>query len=145
MFTFAFCAAFLAAEPTAREVAEQYLAAALAEKPDDAVKLAVAGQSPSRVKTAEEVKKVVGTASLPMPTVVASVAKKEAIAVTGPFKMPKANADGNDVGVLVLTLKQTDDGWRVKDIDFRTETRAKEVVAAFKKANADAAEIPAKK
>ena len=145
MFAVAFCVSFVAAEPTPREIAEQYLAAALNDKPDEAVKLALDGTSPARVKSAEEVKKLVVTTSLPMPMVVVSAAKKEALAVTGTFKRAKAGPDGEEVGVLVLTVRQTDKGWRVKDIDVRSEARAKDIVAAFKKANTDAKEIVEKK
>jgi hypothetical protein len=144
MFALAFCISS-AAEPTPREIAEQYLAAALSDKPDEAVKLALDGTSPARVKSAEEVKKQVVTTSLPMPVVVVSAVKKEAIAVTGTFKRAKPGPDGEEVGVLVLTVRQTDKGWRVKDIDVRSEARAKEIVKAFQKANADAKELPEKK
>lgn len=135
-----------AAAPDARAVAEQYVAAALAGKTDDAAKLAAEGQSPAKPKKIEEFKAIVGKDKLALPTVFASDGKKYALAVSDPLKLTKANPDGTQPeGVLVFVLVKRGDDWRVKDIDFREPEKAKKLVEDMKKFMPDAAELKPKK
>lgn len=130
-----------AADP--RAVVEGYVVAALAGKADDAVKLAVEGQSPSRKDQVEEFKALVDAKTVKLPTVFVGAAKGRAIAVSEEVKITKANPDGRDKGHLVFALVKSGDKWLVKDIDFRTEEKAKEQVEEFKKKNPDSKELPA--
>jgi hypothetical protein len=127
-----------AADP--RAVAEQYVAAALAGKADDAVKLAVEGQSPSRKDKIEELKASVEAKAVKLPTVFVGAAKGQAIAASEAFKITKANADGLGKGHLVFSLVKSGDKWLVKDIDFRDEEKAKDQVEKFKTKHPDAKE-----
>ena len=132
--------------PDARAVAEQYVAAALAGKTDDAVKLAAEGQSTAKPKKIEEFKDGVGKDKLALPTVLFSDAKKYALAVSDPLKLTKANPDGTQPeGVLVFVLVKRGDDWRVKDIDFRDTEKAKKLVEDMKKLMPDATELKPKK
>jgi hypothetical protein len=127
----------------ARSVAEQYVAAALSGKTDDAVKLAVEGQSTAKPKKIEELKEAIGKDKLLLPTVYFSDAKKYALAVSDSVKVndPK----GAQEGVLVFVLVKRDDGWRVKDIDFRDAAKAKKLVEDMQKLMPDAMELKPKK
>src|SRR4051812_24437780 len=82
--------------PDARAIVEQYVAAALGGKTDDAAKLAVEGQSPSKPKRIEEFKELIGKDKLALTTVLASDGKKSALAVSDSVKLTKANPDGTD-------------------------------------------------
>jgi hypothetical protein len=128
----------------ARQVIEGYVAAALEGKADAAAALAEEGQSPSREKSINELKEMLGVKALKLVTVHASDGKGRAIAVSEGVKLAQANPDGRDKGLLVFELKKTDKGWLVRDIDFRTEDRAKEQVKQFLEKYADAKELPAK-
>lgn len=134
-----------AAEPTpnARQVAEAYLAAARAGKAEVAAKLGLPGKSPSRPKAAEEVKAMTPADKLPVETVLASAEKNYALAVTQPFRGPKPDAAGRDLGCIVLTLNKTADGWRVRDIDFRSPEEVMKRLKEAKERFKDATEIPA--
>lgn len=125
-----------------RTVVERYVAAALAGKTDDAVKLAVEGQSPSNKDKIEEFKALVDAKSVRFPTVFVGTTKGQAIAVSEAVKITEADSDGRDTGRLVFALVKSRDQWLVKDIDFRTEANAKEQVEKFKSKNADAKELP---
>ena len=129
----------------ARQVAESYVGSALAGKPEDAAMLGAEGKSPARKESAEKLKEIVGKDKLPVTTVIASDAKGYALAVTGPFKVTDPKPGRPDAGCLVLTLTKTKDGWRVKDIDFRTEEEAKKQVEAVPDLYPDAQAIPAAK
>ena len=96
----------------ARAVAEQYVAAALGGKADDAAKLAAEGQSPSKPKKIEEFKELVGKDKLALATVLASDGKKYALAVSDAVKLAKPNPAGQDAGVLVFVLVKRGDEWR---------------------------------
>ena len=104
----------------ARDVVVQYVAAALSGKVDDAVALAVEGQSPSKPEKVKEFKTIVKAAKIQ------SVWEDEgnAIAVSDEIK---------DKGYLVFALVRSKDKWLVKDIDLRSEEKAKEQVEKFKK------------
>src|SRR5262249_14729232 len=84
----------------ARTVSERYLAAAIAGKVDDAIALAVDGQSPGRKKTIEEVKALVGAKALKLPTVWADDKQGQAIAVSDEITLMKVGPDGQNKGHL---------------------------------------------
>src|SRR3954471_6186162 len=69
-----------------RQVAEAYLAAALAGKPEDAAKFAEEGKSPSRPESVKELRKVVAATQLALPTVLFSDKKGFALAVSDEIK-----------------------------------------------------------
>lgn len=127
-----------------RATVEKYVAAALAGRVDDAVGLAVDGQSPSRKGTVEEFKTLVDAKAVKMPTVWADEKKGQAVAVSEEIKITEARPDGRGKGHLVFSLVRAGDRWLVKDIDFRTGEKAKEQVDGFRKKNPDAKELPAK-
>jgi hypothetical protein len=131
-----------AADP--RAAVERYVAAALVGKVDDAVKLAVEGQSPSKKDKVEEFKMMVDAKAVKLPTVFFSAVNGQAIAVSEEVKITKANPDGRDKGHLVFGLVKSGDNWLVKDIDFRTEEKAKDQIEKFKTKHPDAKELPAK-
>ncbi len=129
--------------PNPRQVAEQYLAAALADKPDDAVKLAEEGKSPARPDSVKKLKELIGANALALPTVLFSDKNAYALAVSAPIKLAKPQPDGSDRGCLLFTLKQTKDGtWLVKDVDLRSADEAATRVKEAKKAHDDAKELP---
>jgi hypothetical protein len=128
-----------------RQVAEAYVAASLAGKPDDAAALGAEGTSPAKPKSADKLKAVVGKDRLPVATVTVSEAGGYALAVTGPFKVANAKPGRPETGCLVFTLTKTKDGWRVKDLDLRSEEDAKKQLEAVPGLYPDAKEIPAAK
>src|SRR4051812_19551941 len=75
----------------AREAVEGYVAAALAGKVDDAAASAVKGQSPAAKKRVEELRKLVGAKALKITTAFASPKDGQAIAVSEPVKLTRAN------------------------------------------------------
>ena len=108
-----------------RQVAEGYLAAALAGKPDDAVKFAEAGKSPAKPESVMKFKELIGADAIALPTVLFSDKNGYALAVSNAIKLPKALPDGTDRGCLLFTLKKTKDGvWLIKDIDLRSADEA---------------------
>lgn len=127
----------------ARTVSERYLAAAIAGKVDEAIALAVNGQSPSRKKTIEEVKALVGANALKLPTVWADDKKGQAIAVSAEIMLMKPSPDGLNKGHLIFNLVKTDGKWLIKDIEIRSKERAAEQMESFKKKCTDAKELPA--
>jgi hypothetical protein len=129
-------------KPNARSTVERYVAAALAGKVDDAVALAVAGQSPSRKERIEEFQALVAAKAVKLPTVWADETKGQAVAVSEEVKITRANPDGRDAGHLTFELIKSGGKWRVKDIDFETAEKAKEQVEKFRKKYADAKELP---
>lgn len=133
-----------AEEPNARQIVEQYVAAALAGKTEDAAALARPGQSPSNPERIAEFKTIVNVKALKFPSVLSSEKKSEAVAQSEAVKLPKPTPDGKDQGHVMVTLVRVDGKWRVKDIDFRSEDKAKERMKSFAEANPDAREVPAK-
>lgn len=131
-------------KPDARAAVERYVAAALAGKVDDAVALAVVGQSPSRKDNIEEFKALVAAKAVELPTVWADEKTGRAIAMSEEVKITRANPDGRDTGRLTFGLVKSGDKWLVKDIDFKTGAKAKEQVETFRKKYADAKELPAR-
>lgn len=128
----------------ARESVEDYVAATLAGKVDDAAALAVADQSPAKKKRIEEFQPLLGVKALKIVTVLTAAKKGQAIAVSEKVKITKPNPDRRDTGVLSFKLVKIKDKWLVKDIDFDTEEKAKGKVQDFGKRNPDAKEVPAK-
>ena len=99
----------------ARAVAEQYVAAALEGKTDDAMKLAAEGQSASKPKKIEEFKELVGKDKLPRATVLASDTKKYALAVTDGAIIQHASDD--DVVGLRAPMRRMTNGPAQRDAD----------------------------
>jgi hypothetical protein len=129
--------------PDARQVAEKFLALALAGKPEEAAKLGREGQGPSRPEKVREIKKATGVARLALPTVLVSEKKGYALAVSEEVKFPTTKPGEPQSGVIILTLKKNKDGaWRVKDIDARDTKEAAKRVEEAKKKFADAKELP---
>jgi hypothetical protein len=128
-------------QPNPRQVAEKYLAAALAGKPDDAVKLAEEGKSPAKPESVKKLKEIINANTLALPQVVFSDKGNYALAVSDPIKLPKPLPDGTDRGCLLLTLKKTKDGWLIKDIDLRSADEAATRIKDAKKNYDDAKEI----
>lgn len=151
MFALALALSFgTAADPNPplnpRQVAEAYLAAALADKPDDAAKLVEEGKSPAKPENVKKLKELVGANALALPTVLVSDKGGYALAVSDAIKLPKARPDGADRGCLLLTLKKTKDGpWLLKDIDVRSADEAAARVKDAKEKYDDAKELPATK
>src|SRR5579885_1314453 len=87
-------------KPDARDAVEGYVAAALAGKVDDAAAWAVEGQGPAKRKRIEEFKGRLGVRALKIAKVLVGERKGEAIAISEPVKLTKANPDGRDGGRL---------------------------------------------
>lgn len=128
----------------AKTVAEQYVAAALAGKFEEAAGLGVEGKSPGRKEKVEEFKSLVDAKTVKLPAVWSDDKKGQAIAVSEEVKLTKAQPDGTDKGCLVFALIKTGDKWQVKDIDFGSEAQAKDQVSRFKQKNPDAKEMSSK-
>ena len=141
----ALSSAVLAADKAAnpRAAAENYVAAALGGKVDDAIALAVPGQSPGKKEKIDEFRTLIAAKAVKLPTVWADAKTGRAVAVSEMVKIAQANA-GTQEGCLVFALVKTGDKWLIKDIDFRTEDKANEQVDKFKTKNADAKEVPPK-
>ena len=132
-------------EPNAREVAEAYLGAALAGKPSNAVKLAVEGQSPSREEGVDKLKTLLAVDKLALAKVLVTEKQSgRAFAVSEVIKVKEPGKEDQS-GCLIIALNKTPDGWRVKDLDFKSEEVAKARTKAFLDRNDDAKEIPAAK
>jgi hypothetical protein len=126
LFTLTTLASAQDKHPNARTIIEQYVAAALNGKVDDAVGLAVEGQSPAKKEKVKEFKAWVDAKTVKLPTVWSDDKKGQAIAVSEEVKVTKPQPDGQDKGYLVFALIKSGDKWRVKDIDFRNEEKAKD-------------------
>lgn|GEM_PF-6511318 len=125
-----------------RQVAEKYLAAALAGRSDDAVKFAKEGKSPAKPATAKKLAELVGANKLTLPTVLLSDKKGYAIAVSEEFQYSKKLPDGSERGVLRITLEKSKDGvWLVKDLDVGPATEAAELLKKAKKLFEDGKEL----
>ena len=132
-------------QPNPRQVVEKYLAAALADKPDEAIKYALEGRSTAKPETIRKLREIVAGQKLALPTVLFSDKKGYALAVTDEIAVPKEANQANR-GVLVFTLKKNADGvWQVKDIDIRGAKEAEEEVKKAKKLFEDGKEIPPSK
>jgi hypothetical protein len=129
--------------PNPRQVAEKFLALALADKPEEAARLGQEGQGPSRPQKVKEIKRELGVERLALPTVLVSEKKGYAMAVSDEVKFPKNKPTEPQSGVLILTLKKDKDGaWRVKDIDARGKKEAEKRAGEVKKNYDDAKELP---
>lgn len=127
--------------PNPRQVAESYLAAALAGKPDDAVKFAEAEKSPAKPENVTKLKERIALDKLALETVIVSEKKGYALAVSAKLKFPKVGGDAR----LLFTLKQVKGAWVVKDIDVRESAEGEKRIADAKALYEDAKELPAKK
>ncbi len=125
-----------------RQVIEAYVTAALTGKTDDAIALAVEGQSAARKKRIEEMKALLDVPALRIAGVHASEKAAQALALSEKVKLTKAQPDGRDSGCLLFTLIKRKDRWLVKDVDFRSQENAGERVQTFLKQNPDTKEIP---
>ncbi|MDY3561034.1 hypothetical protein R5W23_002293 [Gemmata sp. JC673] len=132
--------------PNPRQVAEGYVAAALAGQFDDAVKLAEEGKSPAKPESAKKLKELIAAKSLGLPTVLISDKHGYAMAVSDPIGLPEKAPAGADRRCLIFTLKKTKDGkWVLKDIDLSTVDKAETLVKELKTRDPDAKPIPATK
>ncbi len=128
-----------------RQVAEKYLAAALADKPEEAVKFAEDGKSTGNPEKVRKFKAVIGVEKLPLPTVFFSDKKGFALAVSDEIPFPKKAGD-LDRGVIVITLKKNKDGvWQVNDLDARSSKDAMGLLEKAKKLVDDGKELPSPK
>ncbi len=145
MFMLTLAITFLsAADPklNPRQVAEGYVAAALAGKPVDAVRFAEDGKSPAKPESVKKLREVINANALALPTVLFRDKNGYALAVSEPIKLPKPLPDGTDRGCLLFTLKKSKDGvWLIKDIDVRSVDEAATRVKEAKNAHDDAKEI----
>jgi hypothetical protein len=129
--------------PNPREVAEKFLALALADKPEEAAKLGLEGKSPSRAEKVKEIKMATGAEKLELPTVLVSEKKGYALAVSKEVKFPNAKPDRPQSGVIILTLEKNKDGaWRVRDIDGRDKKEGEKRLEEMKKVLKDWKELP---
>lgn len=129
-----------------RQVAESYVAAALAGKYDDATKFAEDGKSTAKPESARKLKEYIKADALALPTVLISDKGNYALAVSDIIKLPKPRPDGAEHGCLLFALKKTKDGkWVLKDIDVRSANEAATLVKEMKKAYDDAKELPSTK
>lgn len=126
-----------------RQVAEKFLALALADKPEEAAKLGLAGKSPSRAEKVGEIKKATGAEKLSLPTVLFSEKEGHALAVSEEVQFPNNKPDRPRSGVIILTLQKDKAGaWKVKDIDARAKKEADGLLEKAKKAFEDPKELP---
>ncbi|QJW96550.1 hypothetical protein [Frigoriglobus tundricola] len=133
-------------QPNPRQVAEKYLAAALADKPEEAIPLALEGRSTAEPETIKKLREVVAGQKLSLPTVLFSDKKGYALAVSDEIAVPEGANQANNRGVLVFTLKKNAGGaWLVKDIDVRGAKATEEEVKKAKKLFEDGKEIPPSK
>ena len=132
--------------PNPRQVAEKYLAAALADKPEDAVKLAEPGKSTGNPDKVKKFKAGIGVERLALPMVFYSDKKGFALAVSEEIKFPQKKPTDLDRGVIVVTLKRNKDGvWQVNDLDARTSKDAEGLLEKAKKLVEDGKELPSPK
>lgn len=129
--------------PNPRQVAEKYLALALADKPEEAAKLGQEGKSTARPEKVREIKQVLKAEKLALLTVLVSEKKGYALAVSEEVKFPRKGSGPPESGVLIVTLVKNKDGtWQVKDIDARDRKEAEKRVEEAKKRYDDAKELP---
>lgn len=125
-----------------RQAAEKYLAAALADKPEEAIKFAVpekAAADPAEVRKL----KVFDATKIALPTVVASDKKGYALAVSEEIKFPQKKPTDPARGVLIVKLQKNKDGvWQVRDLDARPAEEAAKRVKEAKEVFEDAKELP---
>jgi RNA polymerase sigma factor (sigma-70 family) len=118
-----------------RQTVEKFLAAALAGKIEEARQ--VTGPQVSDKQIKEFTRGRMQVARLPLGIASLEADDTKALAVTD--KVTITDARGKTEGPLLITLDKTDQGWRVRDIDFgKTDKR----IAAFRKQHPGAKPVP---
>jgi hypothetical protein len=129
--------------PNPRQVTEKYVAALLADKPDDAVRLAVEGTASANPDKVRKYRAALGVAKLAFPTVLFSAEKGVALVVSEEIPFPKTDNNDLDRGVVLITLKKNKDGvWQVKDVDARKKDEADALLKKARELLKDAKDLP---
>jgi len=123
----------------ARHTAEEFLAAALAGKVEDASALAEKDHVSER--QVRKLKDRLAAKAIPLASARASEKGNTALVITGEVRLTKPNPDGQDRGRLLLTLTRKGGRWLVHDIDFRSETKTKDAERRFLKKFPDAKSV----
>lgn len=144
----AWCMAASAEEPkqadrTARQTVEAYLAAVLAGKGEAATALALPGSVEGSEKRIAEYRELFAGNTIRAASSHVSTGKEQALVITEEVKLAKAARDGRDKGPLIVKLTKLKGGWLVRDVDFKTEERAKEELKEFLAKYPDAKAEPA--
>jgi hypothetical protein len=131
----------------ARQVAEAYLAAAVAGKTAEAASLAEPGSFLSRKEGIARFKYQAenhpGSGTLQLETVLSSEKQGTALAVSAPVNV-KRDESGRDTARLVFTLTRTKKGWAVRYVLCKSHEDAKDIAEDFRKSHADARLLPGK-
>lgn len=115
-----------------RLAAEGYVAAVLEGRVDDAVALAAPGKRVACRETIAGFHEILDVMSVTIDTVYVSRKVNIAKALSAPVTLTEEQPDGQERGLLVITLNRIDGAWLVTDIDFESDKSAAEEIEALR-------------
>jgi serine/threonine protein kinase len=126
----------------ARSAVEAYIAAAFAGQVEQAASFAKG--TPAEREQIESLPNLLNVQRLTFKSVYINDPAKPttAMATTEAVKLNEMEPDGRQEGCLLLTLKLSDAGWLVTDIDFESEESAEDELKQFREANPSAVDVP---